>query len=81
MRPAVIIGNIFVVLITTIICFIYYVYMFIVWLPKARGKWKILLTVYRSVDDARVIFMLSVFNVLFFMLIWSFIQSMTTDPG
>ena len=25
--------------------------------------------------------MLAVFNVIFFMLIWSFIQSMTTDPG
>ena len=37
-RPAVIIGNIFVVLITSVICFIYYTYMFVVWLPKAKGK-------------------------------------------
>ena len=38
-RPAVIIGNIFVVLITLVISFIYYAYTFVVWLPKAKGKY------------------------------------------
>ena len=38
MRPAVIIGNIFVMVISIVILFIYYTYTFVVWLPKAQGK-------------------------------------------
>ena len=37
-RPQVIIGNIFVVLVTWVIGVIYYAYTFLVWLPKAEGK-------------------------------------------
>ena len=37
-RPQVIIGNIFVVLVTAVIGLIYYAYTFLVWLPKAEGK-------------------------------------------
>ena len=33
------------------------------------------------IDDWRVVLMLGVFHLLFFMLVWSFIQAMTTDPG
>ena len=39
MRPQVMIGNIFVVLVTFMIGLIYYAYTFLVWLPKAEGKW------------------------------------------
>jgi len=38
-RPQVIIGNIFVVLVTFVIGIIYYAYVFLVWLPKSEGKW------------------------------------------
>jgi palmitoyltransferase len=58
----------FVVLVCWLIGLIYYAYTFLVWLPKAEDDWKVLL-------------LLAVFHVLFIMLIWSFIQSMTTDPG
>ena len=37
-RPQVIIGNIFVVLVAAVIGLIYYVFTFLVWLPKAEGK-------------------------------------------
>ena len=37
-RPQVIIGNIFVVLVSWVIGVIYYAYVFLVWLPKAEGK-------------------------------------------
>ena len=37
-RPHVIIGNIFVVLVSWVIGLIYYAYTFLVWLPKAEGK-------------------------------------------
>ena len=37
-RPQVIIGNIFVVLVSWVIGIIYYAYVFLVWLPKAEGK-------------------------------------------
>jgi len=67
-RPQVIIGNIFVVLVAAVIGLIYYVFTFLVWLPKAE-------------DDWRVVLLLSVFHVLFIMLVWSFVQAMTTDPG
>jgi len=68
MRPAVIIGNMFVVLVCWIIGVIYYAYTFLVWLPKAEDNW-------------RVLTLLAVFHVLFIMLLWSFVQAMTTDPG
>ena len=68
MRASTIVGNIFVVLVSWVIGVIYYAYVFLVWLPKTE-------------DDQNVIYLLSVFHLLFFMLIWSFIQSMTTDPG
>lgn len=34
-----------------------------------------------ATDDWRIVLLLSIFHFLFFMLVWSFIQSMTTDPG
>jgi len=60
MRASTIVGNIFVVLVSWVIGVIYYAYVFLVWLPKAE-------------DNQQVILLLSVFHLLFFMLIWSFI--------
>ena len=37
-RPAKILGNFFVLFILTIIFFIYYTFVFVVWGPKAKGK-------------------------------------------
>ena len=37
-RASVVVGNIFVVLVTIVISLIYYAYTFLVWLPKAEGK-------------------------------------------
>jgi palmitoyltransferase len=34
-----------------------------------------------SIDNIKVLAMLAVFHIFFYMLIWSFIQAMTTDPG
>ena len=84
-RPQVIMGNVFVVLVSAVIGIIYYAYVFLVWLPKAESKFishnlTIFLVIFAT-DDWRVVLLLSVFHVLFFMLVWSFIQSMTTDPG
>lgn len=39
------------------------------------------LSCFAAIDDWRVVLLLGLFHVLFFMLVWSFIQSMTTDPG
>ena len=44
-RPQVIIGNIFVVLVSWVIGVIYYAYVFLVWLPKAEGKYNSKLSV------------------------------------
>ena len=41
-RASVVVGNIFVVLVTIVISLIYYAYTFLVWLPKAEGKYLLL---------------------------------------
>lgn len=61
-------GNIFVVLVSWVIGIIYYSYVFLVWLPKAE-------------DDSTVLILLGFFHLIFFMMLWSFLQAMTTDPG
>lgn len=48
--------------------FIYYTYVFVLWGPRAE-------------EDPRAIGLLIFYNVIFFMLLWSFFQTMTTDPG
>ena len=72
-RPQVIIGNIFVVLVSWVIGIIYYAFVFLVWLPKAEGKSFYLILLIFFVDDWRVVLLLAVFHVIFFMLVWSFI--------
>lgn len=66
-RPGKILGNAFVLLVSSVMTFIYYVYVNI-WAPRAQ-------------DSTLVMIMLVFFNFLFVMLVWSFVQTMTTDPG
>jgi len=66
-RPGKILGNVFVLLVALVMSFIYYTYV-LVWVPRA----------YNSLP---VLFMLLMFNIIFILLVWSFVQTMTTDPG
>ena len=77
MRPAKIIGNLFVLFVLIVISTVYYTYVAVVFGPKLIGK-KATLTLS---DSYLVAAMLVVFHVFFVMLVWSFFQSMTTDPG
>jgi len=66
-RPGKILGNVFVLLVVLVMASIYYTYVQ-VWGPRA----------YNSIP---VMLLLVTFNLLFIMLVWSFVQTMTTDPG
>ncbi len=68
LRPAKIVGNLFVLFVLIVISTIYYTYVWVVWGPKIE-------------EDLYVSVLLVVFHILFLMLVWSFFQSMTTDPG
>jgi hypothetical protein len=66
-RPGKLLGNVFVLLVAAVMTFIYYTFIS-VWGPRAsQSIW--------------VMLMLVVFNLIFVLLVWSFIQTMTTDPG
>ena len=67
-RPAKIIGNFFVLFVLIVIGVIYYAFVFEIWGPRAK-------------DYISVVVMLVFFHVLFVLLVWSFFQAMTTDPG
>lgn len=58
-RPAKVFGNFFVLIVLSLMGFIYYTYIFVLWGPRAE-------------DDPRVIGLLILYNVVFFMLLWSF---------
>jgi hypothetical protein len=58
-RPAKVFGNFFVLIVLSMISFIYYTYVFIVWGPRAE-------------NDNRVVALLIFYNVIFVMLVWSF---------
>ena len=66
-RPGKILGNVFVLIVALTLGYIYYVYVQ-VWAPRAQ-------------DSVAVMVMLVVFNLIFVMTVWSFVQTMTTDPG
>ena len=58
-RPAKVVGNLFVLFVLLVIALIYYTYVVIIWGP-------------RSINNFGVMAMLIVFHLLFIMLIWSF---------
>jgi palmitoyltransferase ZDHHC2/15/20 len=66
-RPGKILGNIFVLLVALVMGTIYYTYVDL-WGPRAK-------------ESMGVLAMLIFFNLLFVMLVWSWVQTMTTDPG
>ena len=67
-RPAKVFGNFFVLVVLAIMALIYYTYTFVVWGPKTQ-------------TSSIAIPLLIVYNLIFFMLLWSFFQTMTTVPG
>lgn len=77
-RPAKIIGNLFVLFVLTVIGTIYYTYVFMIWGPRLVGTYPL---VFISIENVYVMVLLALFHVFFFLLLWSFFQSMTTDPG
>ena len=58
-RPAKVFGNFFVLVVLAIMALIYFTYTFVVWGPRAQS-------------DSRVIALLIIYNLIFFMLLWSF---------
>ena len=76
-RPAKIIGNIFVLFGLGVIGTLYYTYVFIVWGPKCISN----IIILNTVDNFPVMLLLTFFHVFFILLVWSFFQAMTTDPG
>ena len=67
-RPAKLIGNLFVLFVFIVIGVIYYTYVFQLFGPRAATHmWARVLLVF--------------FHIFLFMLLWAFLQSMTTDPG
>jgi hypothetical protein len=52
----------------SMMAFIYYMFVFVLYGPRAE-------------KDPQVFGLLVVYNFLMFMLVWSFFQTMTTDPG
>ena len=67
MRPGKIIGNMFVLLVIAVMSFIYVEFVR-TWGPRVES-------------NPIVLVLLVFFNLLFVMLVWSFFQTMTTDPG
>ena len=58
-RPAKVVGNLFVLFVLLVISLIYYTYVFLIWGP-------------RSVNSLGVMVMLALFHLLFVLLVWSF---------
>jgi hypothetical protein len=70
-------GNIMVSIVIFIMSLVYYNYVFNTMLPKYLSKPSFL----SYLGDPLAFYFLVVFNILFFMLVWSFLQTMFTDPG
>ena len=68
LRPAKIAGNVFVMVLFSFIGTIYYTYVVKCWGPKID-------------TNTYAMPILTIFHCLMFLLLWSLLQSMTTDPG
>lgn len=72
-RPAKLIGNLFVLFVLMIISLLYYVYVIVLWGPRAVSKYlHTPITQSPSIDSILVMVLLAFFHVLFVFLIWSF---------
>ena len=67
-RPAKVLGNFFVIVALSMMGFIYYMFAFVLYAPRAE-------------KDTFSFMLLIVYNFLFLMVVWCFFQTMTTDPG
>ena len=67
-RPAKVMGNFFALTAMSMMFFIYYMFAFCLYGPRAEK------------DTASFVILL-IYNALFVMTAWSFLQTMTTDPG
>ena len=64
-------GNVMVGVVILALCFVYYVFVVLNWIPRLKREEWIIIS----------IIVLIAFHLLAFLLIWSFIQTMITDPG
>ena len=78
-RPAKIIGKVFVCIVLSYIATTYYYFVFKFWGPKVKGIQKKYL--HKIIESMTAQTILVVFHFLVFMLLWSFFQAMLTDPG
>ena len=76
-RPAKLIGNLFVLFVLLVIAFIYYTYVVLLFGPRTYTKAGGVI----SLESVPILLVLVFFHVIFVFLLWSFFQSMTTDPG
>ena len=76
-RPAKLIGNLFVLFVLLVIAFIYYTYVVLIFGPRTYSKTGGVI----SLESVPILLVLVFFHVIFVFLLWSFFQSMTTDPG
>ena len=82
LRPMKVAGNLFVLVQLSFISFIYYTYVFLVWGPLTAFSSE--MNRCETVSDyscKSAIAVLTIFHLLFILLIWSLVQSMITDPG
>lgn len=70
-RPAKLIGNLFVIFVLMVIALIYYVYVGIVWGPRSRGN-IVLVIIMMDIDNNYVSILLVFFHLIFVLMLWSF---------
>lgn len=71
-RPAKIIGNLFVLFVLIVICTVYYTYVGVIFGPKIIGRLSFIPFTFSNIGNYLVMAQLVVFHLLFIMLVWSF---------
>lgn len=69
-RPAKIVGNLFVLFVIGVISTIYYTYVFLIWGPRCVGNLNYDLTIF--LENPFAMLLLAFFHLFFIMLVWSF---------
>ena len=80
-RPAKVFGNFFVLIVLSLMGLIWYTFVLVIWVPRASKYLPTNNSFILIEDNPSVIALLIVYNFFFVMLVWSFFQTMTTDPG
>lgn len=76
-RPAKLIGNLFVLFVMAVIAMLYFTYVILLWGPRCAGT----SFIWAFLESFGAQLLLAFFHVFFVLLVWSFMQAMTTDPG